>query len=343
MDRLAPKPVLDSLSKATNDLLHQRLTSDHRLRPYINLTPYVRIRGLKPCIQYATYSLLNEQRELVPMYEVGAEEEQTAWVNAKQQSVATDRNEADWCTWEDCFFETGHAPLLHLSSYVDLMGNTQAHLLAYACLNNRFTDVTAYDAQFQAIQFISNPALQHRNERQETPLAIMMGNMDLYELVESLLLRIPHAKRCPSLPFRYWQERWAALMRDTSVDLLLLDQDNTPNFLNKYRRMTYNSSEALQQLFKAGYRLRPKDSLRDCRATVSESLLRFPSWHNLSFWLYLYSETYPGEQFLKHTRLFIETRNSIVRDEILSIVFHPSRIAKYTSMGYQMGDFAAIF
>jgi len=343
MDRLAPKPVLDSLSKATIDLLYQRLTPDHRLRPYINLSQYVRIRGLKPSIQYATYSILNEQRELVPMYEVGAEEEQTAWVNAKRQSIVTDLNEADWCVWEDRFFETGHAPLLHPSSYVDVMGNTQAHLLAYACLNNRFTDVAAYDAQFQAIQFQSNPALQHRNERQETPLAIMMGNADLHEFVESLLLRISHVKRCPSLSFRYWQEHWSTLMRDTPVDLLLLDQSNTPNFLNRYRRMTYNNVEALHHLFAAGYRLKPNDSLRDCKATVSEALIRYPSWHNISFWLYLYSETHPRDQFLKRTRLFIEARNSIIRDEILSIVFHPSRIAKYTALGYQMGDFAAIF
>lgn len=360
MERLAPRPVLDSLSPATTGLLYQRLTSDYRLRPYIDVVPHIRIRGLKPSIQYATYSVLNNRNELVPMYEVSAEEAQTEWVVDKRKAIMTQAadlyrpTEAAWCFWEETFFTTGRAPLLKpeaaaaAATYRDLMGNTQEHLLAYACLNNRYRDIGAYEAHFHAIRFRTNPNLKIKNSQGETPLAIMIGDAGLHEFVESLLLRLEPDDRLIACAFTLWQPAWSTLMKQMEqnhLPLLIRARPTTPHFLLKFRAMTHNSTEALKHLFAAGYQLKPQDltaGLQNCKATIIEALFVYPSWNNLSVWLSTASETLPKEQFLKHARKFLQVRANLLRHELQAVALHPSRIQQYLAMGYKASDLSAI-
>lgn len=355
MERLAPRPVLDSLSPATTNLLYQRLTPDYRLRPYVDVVPHIRIRGLKPSIQYATYSLLNDRNELTPMYVVEAEEAQTEWVADKRKAVMAQAadlyrpSEAAWCFWEETFFSTGRAPLLkHESQYRDLMDNTQEHLLAYACFNNRYRDIGAYEAHFQAIRFQINPNLKIKNSQGQTPLAIMVGDADLHEFVESLLLRLEPHDRLTALTFTLWQPSWSTLMKQmeqSHLPLLIRARSTTPQFLLKFRTMTHNSIEALKHLFAAGYQLKPQDltaGLQNCKATLIEALFTHPSWNNFSVWLSTASETLSKEQFLKHAGKFLQARADLLRHELQAVALHPTRIQKYLAMGYTTSDLSAI-
>jgi hypothetical protein len=294
------------------------------------------------------------------MYVVEAEEAQTEWVTDKRKAVMSQianiqrPSEAAWCFWEETFFDTGRAPLLKAESaaaaatYRDVMGNTQEHLLAYACLNNRYRDIGAYEAHFQAIRFQTNPNLKTKNSRGETPLAIMVGDADLHEFVESLLLRLEPYDRLPALTFSLWQPTWSTLMKQMEqyqLPLLIAAAKKTPHFLVKFRAMTHNNTEALKHLFTAGYQLNPNDltqSLQNCKATIIESLFAHPSWNNLSVWLSTASETLPAEQFLKHAAKFLQARTNLLREELQAIALHPTRIQKYLAMGYTTSDLSAI-
>jgi len=135
-------------------------------------------------------------------------------------------------------------------------------------------------------------------------------------------------------------------MEENHLDILLGQEkkEHTPFFLKRYCRMTYDSVEALIHLFAAGYQLNLQDlsnpsSLSRYKATITEALIKYPSWNNLTLWLHLASETLPKEQFLKQCGKFLRARASTIRAEIVDIVFHPSRIEKYVEMGYRMGDF----
>ena len=108
--------------------------------------------------------------------------------------------------------------------------------------------------------------------------------------------------------------------------------------------MTYNSEEALRRLFAAGYQINTEDltTMADLKATISQILLDFPSWHNLTLWLSRCKVSLPGEQFLRRCAKLIAVRTSLIRDEIMAMAFHPDRIANYVAMGYGMGDFSDI-
>jgi hypothetical protein len=257
-------------------------------------------------------------------------------------------SEAAWCFWEETFFTTGRAPLLKAESqYRDLMDNTQEHLLAYACLNNRYRDIGAYEAHFQAIGFRTNPNLKRKNSQGETPLAIMVGDADLHEFVESLLLRLEPHDRLPACPFALWQPAWSTLMKQmeqTHLSLLIKAAPSTPQFLLRFRAMTHNSTEALKHLFAAGYQLKPQDltAIQNYKATIIEALFTHPSWNNLSVWLSTASETLPKEQFLKHAAKFLQARANLLRQELQAVALHPTRIQNYIAMGYTPSDLSAI-
>jgi len=357
MERLAPKPVLDAVSQRTRNLLEMRVTPIGTLRPYIAPMINLRIRGLAPSIKYVCYTIQSSQWVLEPHYEVSAEEEQTKWVIKAMDSVremgATERAERSivesaWCAWEDVFMDCGNAPLLGPSSYVDIMGNTQAHMLAYACVNRRFVDLEVFNEQFAL--FKNHKSLQQRNHRDMTPIKILLDNQALHEYAESLLLQLPPEKRLISLPFNYWQESWGLLMRETDlhhIEMLVTASRSTPYFLNRFLKMTHNSDEALRRLFSAGYHLYDRQItdqsiLSKNKQTIANAIRDYPSWHNLSYWLSIASDAISNEQFFRQYRSAIHLRASMIREEILAIVLHPDRITHYLNMGYQISELSSI-
>ena len=67
-----------------------------------------------------------------------------------------------------------------------------------------------------------------------------------------------------------------------------------------------------------------------------------PDWHNSTLILHsLLEMTNPDRQFSK-ARHLLHSRIQTIRDEILSIVFHPDRISKYIAQGYIPGSFDSI-
>lgn len=357
MERLAPKPVLDAVSQRTRNLLEMRVTPTGTLRPYIAPMINLRIRGLSPSLLYVCYTIQSPQWVLEPHYEVSAEETQTAWVIKAMERVRNmgsleraERStvEVGWCVWEDVFMDCGNSPLLGPSSYVDVMGNTQAHLLAYACVNRRFIDLTLFNEHFAV--FKNHQSLQVANHLGMTPIKILLGNQALHEYAESLLLQLPPEKRLGSLPFNYWQDSWGTLMRETDLyhmaDLIKATR-SLPFFLNRFLKMTHNSDEAVRRLFAAGYNLydhhlTDQSILSKNKQTIANAIRDHPSWHNLSYWLSIASDAISNEQFFRQYRGALQLRSNLIRDEILAIVFHPDRITHYVNMGYQMGEFSSI-
>jgi len=356
MAHLAPSGVLNALSSDSRMLLQARKHGD-TLTPYIEVAPNLRIRGLKTTLLYSTYSMLDNNHILQPHYTVLAEEAQTIWAlkvkartNKMHNSVLNTKaiHEISWIIWEDAFMASAKpAPLSQPQFYIDLTGNTYIHMLAYACVNRPHVDIEEYERQFSAAEFSTSSKMFTKNEQQLTPLMILMDHPHLYEFVESLLLRIFPEMRFSALPLNYWQSAWGTLNNSmlTNNIALLIEQSRKQTdlkFFQKFTQLTFSNRDALIHLFSSGYKLQPSHFTMSDIPLIRTILDDVPDWHNSTIILHsLLEMTNPDRQFSK-VRHLLHSRIQTIRDEILSIVFHPDRIGMYISQGYIPGSLDSI-
>jgi hypothetical protein len=356
MAHLAPSGVLNALSSDSKMLLQARKQGDN-LTPYIEIAPNLRVRGLKSTLLYSTYSMLDNNHILQPHYTVLAEEAQTNWAlkvktraNKINNSVLNTKavHEVAWIIWEDDFMAAAKpAPLSQPQFYVDLTGNTYIHMLAYACVNRTHVDIEEYERQFSAADFATSSKMFTKNERQLTPLMILMDHPLLYDFVESLLLRIFPEMRFTALPLNYWQSAWGTLNNAMITDNigLFIEQSKKQSdlkFFQKFTQLTFSNRDASLHLFNSGYKLQPLHFTASDIPLIRTILDTRPDWHNTTLILHsVLDMTNPERQFAK-VRHLLHSRIQTIRDEILSIVFHPDRIGKYIGLGYMPGSFDSI-
>jgi hypothetical protein len=356
MAHLAPSGVLNALSSDSRILLQARKIGDS-LAPYIELAPNLRIRGLKPTLLYSTYSMLDNNHILQPHYTVLAEEAQTIWVlKVKARTSKINRailnskavHEVAWIIWEDEFMAAAKpAPLSQPQFYIDLTGNTYIHMLAYACVNRPHVDIEEYEHQFSAAEFGTSSKMFVKNERQLTPLMILMDHPLLYDFVESLLLRIFPEMRFSALPFDYWQSAWDTLNDSmiTNNIAIIIEQSRKQTdtkFFQKFTQITFSNRDALVHLFRSGYKLQPPHFTMSDIPLIRTILDEVPDWHNSTLILHsLLEMTNQDRQFSK-VRHLLHSRIQTIRDELLSIVFHPDRISMYITQGYIPGSLDSI-
>lgn len=358
MERLAPKPVLDSLSDRTRYLLERRLTPERNLSPYLEVFKFIRIRGLKPSIQYVTYTTHNVRWELETIYEVSAEEEQTDWVIHMKRRLDNltqeDRQlratqESSWCVWEDAFMSASpHIPqLLPFSTYRDYMNNTQAHILAYACLNRKFHDLKLFNSNFISINFQTNQQMYEGNLLAQTPIMILLGSSELHEFVESLLLRLPPDQQLRACPINYWQPSWSILMNQVVIDEERLQEfiyncRREEGFFSKFLQLVHYDIDATTSLFAAGYKLCDKH-IRNYNykitAAITGAIINEPDWHNLNYLVSLNEEAaFTSITFFNSNKQIIKLRCGLIKEEIIAKALHPDRIDKLMRMGYDFVD-----
>lgn len=220
-------------------------------------------------------------------------------------------------------------------------------MLAYACVNRPHVDIEEYERQFSAADFATSSKMFTKNERQLTPLMILMDHPLLYDFVESLLLRIFPEMRFTALPLNYWQSAWGTLNNAMITDNIGLFIEQSKNqsdlkFFQKFAQLTFSNRDALLHLFNSGYKLHPSHFTASDIPLIRSILDTAPDWHNTTIILHsLLDMTNPERQFAK-VRHLLHSRIQIIRDEILSIVFHPDRISKYIGLGYIPGSFDSI-
>jgi hypothetical protein len=340
--KFAPKAVINSLTSTTRSILETRISNDV-LKPYYHLEYNIRIRGLKPSILYTKYTTLNEQNELQTMYVADAEEEQCEWINSLIKRIKTTNQDARidifirsmtemaWCTWEDKFMYTSPiVPLPHLHGYIDYLNNTFSHCVAYACTNRTPVDINEVEIQFQALKFTENQDLYLDNDLGETPLKILLDNEELVPYVESLLIRLPKENRLKALKFNHWHKTWDSLMNTITDDpaqlrIIIRQTKKQRGFLAIFMNLTYNSKDALKALFRAGYKIQGKHHYNDRLTTTQSAMIvevleDSPDWHNLTVWMYRIIKTKPYSNNLQKIKHFIQMRNSLIFEKIVTRV-----------------------
>jgi hypothetical protein len=338
--RFAPKAVIDSLTSSSRNIVERRII-DNELKSYVPLGYHIRIRGLKPSILYTKYTSLTETNIIESMYTVTAEEDQCTWVK-KIQKKSTSFPQVDlfinamtempWCEWEDKFMSNNVTiPQSHLHGHVDIANNTFFHCIAYACANKQPIDLDQIEAQFQAANFTINPDLFLINDLGETPLKILMHNEELLVFVESILLRLPPEKRLNALNFAMWSKSWGSLLQTMvtqEIHVLIQQTSNMEGFLSIFFHLTHNNEDALLTLFVNNYKLKPWHIYRDKlkpqqKQMLKQAMIRSPSWHNFTMWLYLIREhNAPDIQFIK-MRNFLNHRASIIKELLLIKTMNP--------------------
>jgi len=354
MHRIVPQAVHKAFSPKTKALLEERYqTSTATLAPYIQIAPNLsmRIRGLKTTPLYATYTTLNRANVLESMFEVAAEEAQTYWaLKAKSKALTTNpyvlkekaAQEFLWLNWEDEFMAAANPPPLPQPQYyMDMMDNTYMHMLAYATANRQLIDISEFNRQFEAAAFTTSNQMYINNALGHTPLMLLMDNPQLYEFVESLLLQLAPENRFLALPLNYWQPSWGTLTSVTvneHIETLIIESKKQQNFLQKFLNLTFENLEALQHLFRSGYKISQYDFFVQTQAaTLIPIFAQFPDWHNLTVVLYyLFEKTTANQRYIV-LKDVLRLRNKIIHDEITAIVFHPTRIAKLLANGHIPG------
>jgi len=359
MHRIVPQAVHKAFSPQTKALMDERYqSSTTTLAPHIQIAPSLsmRIRGLKPTPLYATYTILNSVNVLEPMFEVAAEEAQTAWaLKAKSKALTTNpyllkekaAQEFLWLNWEDEFMTASNPPPLPQPQfYIDIMDNTYMHMLAYATANRQLIDITEFNRQFEAANFATSNQMYIKNALGHTPLVLLMNNPQLYEFVESLLLNLPPENRFIALPLNYWQSSWGTLTSITindHIETLISESKIQENFLQKFLNLTFSNTDALLHLFSNGYKISHGDFyVQTQTSTLIPIFAQIPDWHNLTVVLYYLFEKTQVNQHYSNLKDVLRLRGKIIQDEIASIVYHPARIAKLLAAGHMPGTFDTI-
>jgi len=334
--KFAPKPVIDALSPLAKNIIESRINND-KLQTYVSIGYNLRIRGLKPSILYVKYTNLTFNDIIESMYVVDAEEEQCRWVNkiidrinstSKIELFINAMTEASWCTWEDNFLEGQNIiPLKHLHGYRDSAKNTFLHCISYACTNKYPFDLDEIENQFQACNFSNNPDMFELNDLGETPLKILMSNENLIPFVESILLRMNPSSRFFALPFSCWHNSWGKLLNtivESDLQHLIRSTKYMNGFLSVFMFLTYNSEDALIELFRAGYNLQSNhiflDKISVLQKDIISSTIRFvPTWYNLSHWMNLIYENSSVEKYFKKIQKYLIVRNNLIKEKIIMI------------------------
>jgi len=252
-----------------------------------------------------------------------------------------------WLNREDEFMAAANPPPLPQPQfYIDMMGNTYMHMLAYAISNRQLVDISEYERQFEAARFTTSNQMYIRNALNHSPLILLMDNPQLYEFIESLLLRLPPHNRFIALPFHYWQPSWGTLNNETVVNhisTLILESKKEKNFLQKFMNLTFDNNSALLHLFTNGFKISHYDFYVQTQTSRLLPIMAvIPDWHNITVLLYyLIEKTSPAARLCSLKDIF-RLRARIIRDELLAIVFHPTRIAKLLGMGHVLGTFSDI-
>lgn len=338
--KFAPKPVIDSLTSSSRNIVERRII-DNELKPYVPLGYHIRIRGLKPSILYTKYTSINEANAVESMYTVYAEEDQCTWVKSIQKKSSkipqvdlfiNAMSEMPWCTWEDNFMSNNVTiPQPHLHGYRDIADNTFMHCVAYVCANKHPVDLDQIESQFQAANFTLNDDLFIYNDLGETPLKILTHNEELLVFVESILLRLPPDKRLKALNFALWDKSWGTLLQtmvNQEIHTLIQQTSNLEGFLSIFFHLTHNSEEALHTLFTNNYKLQPwhiyRDKLKPQQKTMlKQTLLRVPTWHNFTMWLYLIRENNSSDVQFSKMRHYLNHRAAIIKELLLIKVMDP--------------------
>jgi len=341
--KYAPAAVINNLSKNARNILDLRLVNNI-LQPYVEVEYHIRIRGVKPSILYTTYTNLAYDNSIESMYVVETENAQCTWVKEEiiqiKKIPQIDRFiksmcEMPWCTWEDNFLAGNVViPQPHLHGYNDYMNNTFVHCISYACANKMPVDIDQVEAQFQAFNFTTNNDMYTVNKLCETPLKILCNNGELLGFVESILLRLPPDKRLQALPFRFWQKSWGTLLNsviENQLPLLISQTEKMEGFLSMYINLTYESVDALNSLFKAGYKLQPchfyKDILKpNQKNMLKQAITSSHSWHNYTVILYIIKTSPQYEQnidIFSKMRKYLDYRIGLIKEDILIKTLHP--------------------
>jgi len=171
-----------------------------------------------------------------------------------------------------------------------------------------------------------------------------MDNSDLNEFVESLLLRLSPETCLVALSFNYWQSSWTTLintMMNNHIQIIILYSVTNQAFtLSKFLDITYQSKEALRQLFQAGYRLSIKHFRLSEIPLIAPIIEEAPTWHNATIMLYSMSRLMNKNDttYFKKYQQLLKKRGAIIFDELMSIVLHPDRIKRLIDLGYKSHD-----
>ena len=341
--KYAPAAVINNLSKNARDILEQRLINN-TLQPHVEVEYNIRIRGVKPSILYSTYTNLSYTNAIESMYVVETENAQCTWIKEEiiqiKKIPQIDRFiksmcEMPWCTWEDNFLAGNVViPQPHLHGYNDYMNNTFVHCISYACANKVPVDINQVEAQFQAFNFTNNKDMYTLNKLYETPLRILCNNGELLCFVESILLRLPPENRLQALPFRFWQKSWGTLLNsviENQLPLLISQSTNEEGFLSMYLQLTFEDADALNSLFKAGYKLQPQHFYKDTLKPNQKNLLKAailtnPSWHNYTVILYIIQESPKYQQkseIFSKMRRYLDYRIGLIKEDIYIKTLNP--------------------
>jgi len=349
--KFAPKPVIDSLTSSSKSIVERRIIDDE-LKPYVPIGYHIRIRGLKPSILYTKYTSFNNDNTIESMYTVSAEEDQCKWVKSienKSKSIPqvdlfiNAMSEMPWCLWEDKFMSNDVSiPQTHLHGYIDIANNTFTHCIAYACANKQPVDLDQIEAQFQAANFTINPDLYKVNDLGETPLKILTHNEELLVFVESLLLRLQPEKRLQALNFVCWDKSWGSLLQtmiSQDIHVLIQQTSNLEGFLSIFFHLTHNNEEALFTLFVNNYKLQPwhiyKDKLKQQqKQMLKQIIIKVPSWHNFTIWLYLIKENNIPDVHFSKMRKYLNHRVALIKELLIIKTMNP----EYKYVNYMLED-----
>lgn len=338
--KFAPKAVINSLTKSSREIVERRIINDD-LKSYYPIGYHIRIRGLKPSILYTKYTSLNDDNTVESMYSVSAEETQCDWVKSIQNKLSSiphvdlfvnAMSEMPWCEWEDKFMSNAVTiPQPHLHGYVDIANNTFTHCIAYVCANKNPVDLDQIEAQFQAANFTRNSDMFKLNDLGETPLKILTHNEELLVFVESILLRLIPSQRLNALNFVNWDKSWGTLLQSTVNDhasILIKQTTNLSGFLSIFFHLTHNNEYALESLFRSNYKLQPshiyKDKLKPAqKQMLKHTLIKIPSWHNFSIWMYLIIENNPTQVHFAKIRTYLNHRIIIIKELIIIKTMNP--------------------
>ena len=338
--KFAPRAVINSLTKSSREVVERRIINDD-LKSYYPHGYHIRIRGLKPSILYTKYTSLNDDNTVESMYSVSAEETQCNWVKSIQNKASSiahvdlfvnAMSEMPWCEWEDKFMSNNVTiPQAHLHGYIDIANNTFTHCMAYVCANKQPVDLDQIENQFQAANFTTNTDMFKINDLGETPLKILMQNEELLVFVESILLRLPPGQRLSALNFVNWDKSWGTLLQSTVNDqahILIKQTTNLSGFLSIFFHLTHNNENALESLFRSNYKLQPwhiyKDKLKQSqKQMLKQTIIKFPSWHNFTMWMFLIIENSPEQIHFNKIRNYLNYRMTIIKELILIKIMNP--------------------